>query len=371
MENLAVAGTPVRTERSGAGRLVRRAALEDAPFLVVVAVYAASALLLSRTVGIPDGFELEFSPARWKLSAASTFVFGFVLFFGILVHEVTRRKNSLYAPSTWGNVVRRTFPGYETLGYAFILLVLPTLAGTFTAFKISITEFVPFGPWDVRFMEWDRLVHLGMHPYELFRPLLGHPLVTKALDVVYHVWFPVVWLSLVWQAWHGSRETETRSRFLLSFALCWILLGTVAATVFSSAGPVYFSQVTEAAVDPYVGLMEHLAAVDAQYGLKALWGHDLLWQSYVNDDPTQFSGISAMPSLHVSICVLLAILGFEVDRRLGWAYAIFAVLIFLGSFQLAWHYAIDGYVAAAGTVGIWWLSGKVVRAWRLRLGLPI
>lgn len=363
-------GARLLGERAGFGALLKRALLEDAPFLGAVILYVAAALLLSATTGLPADYQLRFTPDRWKLSGAATFLFGFTLFLCLLVHEVTGRKNSIYDPGTWRNVVRRTFPGYKTLNYAVIFLVLPTFSGVFTAFKIAIADFVAFGPWDVRFMEWDRWLHFGRLPHELFAPVLGHAPVTKLLDLAYYVWFPVVWMTLVWQAWHGSRDTETRSQFLLSFALCWMLLGSFAAIVFSSAGPVYFGRVTGVA-DPYVGLMDYLAAVDAQFSLKSFWAHDVLWQSYVDADPTQFSGISAMPSLHVSMVVLLAILGFRVDRRVGWAYAIYAALIFLGSFELAWHYAIDGYVAAAGTAAIWWLSGKGIRRWRTRIGLPV
>jgi hypothetical protein len=363
-----VDATPARVvSRPGAVGL--RALGEDAPFLLIVACYAASAFALSALVGLPRDFSLAFNPGRWKLSAASTFVFGFLLFFTLLVREVVARQNSIRAPATWGNVVRGTFPLYKTLNYAVILLVLPTLAGVFTAFKMSITEFIPFGYWDAQFMEWDRILHFGIHPYVLFDPLLGHPVVTKLLDLAYYVWFPVIWVSLVWQAWHGSRESATRSQYLVAFALCWILLGSLAAIAFSSAGPVYYGEVVSGG-DPYAELMRHLHLVDAEYSLKSLWAHELLWQSYVDGKLIEFGGISAMPSLHVSMCVLLAILGFNVDRRIGWAYTVFAVLIFLGSFQLAWHYAIDGYVAAIGTAGIWWFSGKVVRSWRTRIGLP-
>lgn len=365
-----MAAAPLAEERGATRAFVRRALLEDAPFLGCVAAYVLAAALLAATMGVPADFQLRFSPDRWKLSGAATFIVAFVCFLGFLVHEVVVLGNSIYAPSTWRNVLRRTFPGYKTLNYAIIFLVLPSFSGVFTAFKISIVDFVPFGPWDIRFLEWDRWLHFGRLPHELFAPVLSHAPVTKLLDLAYYVWFPVVWLTLIWQAWHGSRDTETRSQFLVSFALCWMLLGSLAAIVFSSAGPVYFGRVTGMA-DPYVGLMEYLASVDAQYALKSLWAHDLLWQSYVDGDPTQFSGISAMPSLHVSMVVLLAMLGFRIDRRVGWVYAVYALVIFLGSFQLAWHYAIDGYAAAAGTAGIWWLSGKGVRRWRTRIGLPV
>lgn len=117
------------------------------------------------------------------------------------------------------------------------------------------------------------------------------------------------------------------------------------------------------APDPFVPLMDYLRAANEQYPLRAIQLQELLWRAY--EDPEAAGlGISAMPSMHVSIAVLMALLGFSIRRWLGWAYTIFALAIVVGSVHLGWHYAIDAYVAAVATVGIWWLSGKVVRWWR-------
>jgi hypothetical protein len=60
------------------------------------------------------------------------------------------------------------------------------------------------------------------------------------------------------------------------------------------------------------------------------------------------------------MAVLMALVGFRVNRIVGWAYAAFAVLVMVGSVHLAWHYAIDGYLAAALTIVIWWVAGGVM-----------
>jgi hypothetical protein len=141
--------------------------------------------------------------------------------------------------------------------------------------------------------------------------------------------------------------------------MSWILLGTIGATLFSSVGPVYYGGVT-AGPDPFAPLMEYLRSVDAAAPLTALWAQDLLWQSYVNPAGARLGeGISAMPSMHVSIAVLTALIGFRVNRWVGWLYTAFALVIFLGSVHLAWHYALDGYVSLGGTLVIWWLAGRI------------
>jgi hypothetical protein len=70
--------------------------------------------------------------------------------------------------------------------------------------------------------------------------------------------------------------------------------------------------------------------------------------------------------MHVSIAVLMMLVGFRASRWIGTLYAIFAVLIMLGSVHLAWHYAVDGYLAAALTILIWKSSGRIVRWWSRR-----
>ena len=78
-------------------------------------------------------------------------------------------------------------------------------------------------------------------------------------------------------------------------------------------------------------------------------------------DPLVVSGISAMPSMHVAICVLF---GLWVTRFrklaltvLAWSYA---VAIYIGSIHLGWHYATDGVVSAICVLAIWWTTGRYV-----------
>lgn len=96
----------------------------------------------------------------------------------------------------------------------------------------------------------------------------------------------------------------------------------------------------------------------------------MLWQAYAAGGPAERAGISAMPSLHISMVVLMAILGFRTRPALGIAFSVFAVFTFLGSVHLGWHYAIDGYVSLVATLLIWKLAGRLVRAWQRKSGLP-
>lgn len=138
-------------------------------------------------------------------------------------------------------------------------------------------------------------------------------------------------MTVVWQVWHGSRAAPARSQFVL---------GTVHAVLLSSAGPVYFTQVTGLA-SPYTSLIDYLHKVDMLYEIRALQIQEFLWVAYTDPEATILAGISGMPSLHVAIAVLMVLLARRVNRALGWAYAVFALLILVGSVHLAWHSAIE------------------------------
>ena len=84
---------------------------------------------------------------------------------------------------------------------------------------------------------------------------------------------------------------------------------------------------------------------------------EALWLDYKMVFEGTISGISAMPSLHNAMCVLLFLAARNIDRRLAAAAAIFALLIFIGSVHLGWHYAIDAYISLFGVLVIWKLAG--------------
>lgn len=340
-----------------------RAVRPDVPFHVLIVGFVAFGLLLHALTGYPGAIDLSLS---WELLGLRALIYAIPALVAALAWALIRQKRSLRSAETWRSTLGTFFEPLRTSRLVLAILVLPPFMSAFVEFKAAIPRIHPFS-LDTSFMLWDQWLHFGQHPWVLLQPLLGTPAATAFIDFTYSLWFAVLWLTVIWQVWHGDYFSDAREQFMLSMVACWIVIGVGFATLLSSAGPVYYGAVTGAA-DPFVPLMEYLREVNGIHDLKALWIQDVLWQSYVEPaSATIGEGISAMPSMHVSMAVLMALVGFRVNRWVGWAYTLFGLLIIVGSVHLAWHYAIDGYVAAVLTVIVWWACGKTVRAWNARV----
>ena len=85
----------------------------------------------------------------------------------------------------------------------------------------------------------------------------------------------------------------------------------------------------------------------------------MLLSAHGSDAIVMGGGISAMPSVHNALSVLFALAAWKVYRPLGWAFAAYAVAIWIGSIHLGWHYGLDGIVAAILTYAIWVGAGRL------------
>jgi len=238
-----------------------------------------------------------------------------------------------------------------------ILVLMPFFCNAFTILKSSITLIQPFA-WDVRFEAVDRALHGNIAPWELLHPILGVPVVTQTLDFVYVTWFFVLSFTWVWQAF-AAHDRTLRLQFFASLLLVWVIFGVLVATIFSSAGPCYFSQVT-GLPSPFTDLFAYLQASRADPPLWALHFQDNLWANYSVAGFGLGSGISAMPSMHVAIAMLMALLAWRTHWILGVLGSTYLVAIQLGSVHLGWHYAIDGYLGMAGALSVWFSVGWIM-----------
>tara|TARA_Y100001960_G_C14710043_1_gene846483 strand:- start:581 stop:1666 length:1086 start_codon:yes stop_codon:yes gene_type:complete len=244
---------------------------------------------------------------------------------------------------------------------AFILLTaISAFISSFSTMKSLIPIVNPF-EYDQLFHELDLIVFGGVEPWRLAFAFFDSPLITMTINILYKVWFLLIWGVLSY--FLLAVNAKARQQYLISWTLCWFLLGSVLAMVFSSAGPAFVERL-DGSDTTYTELMALLAShnewlLDRDWlGVWALGTQDNLWEAYDSGKEMLGSGISAMPSMHVSMAVLMALGCWSINKWLGVFMWVFAATIFIGSFTLGWHYAVDGLVSFPLTWMIWYLVGK-------------
>ena len=244
-----------------------------------------------------------------------------------------------------------------------ILTPIPLLVLTapFISVVSSIKRLIPVMQpyvWDQAFADLDQALHGGVQPWVIVQPLFEHPYLTSMVSEVYsYPWFFAVALM---QFWLIFTSNPNRHRLIMTSLLCWILLGNFAATMFSSAGPAYYAHFVDGP-NPYLPLVEYLAQVNAEITLSALTTQDYLLSMYQSGTILPGTGISAMPSMHLSMATIMVLCARHIGRTLTICALAYLVFLELGSVYLGWHYAIDGYASIAGTLAIWFLLGLLER----------
>ena len=317
--------------------------------LFVLAYYLAAnatAAAMGKTLEIPWNFNVILS----------------LVLFGLAAHVVG---------ALWSNRPERPFhylAGYSRefltlerlLGAAIVLALLPLHSIAFMFFKLMIPLIRPFS-WDEQFAAWDQALHFGRQPWEYLQ--FNSPLVTRLIDASYLTVFGVMAVLLGWYIFCDP-NSKRRQQFLWTYLLSWFLLGNVAATALSSAGPCYYAHLVPGS-SPFAPLMASLSEINQTHPLHAVFLQEFLWTEYLEEGLSYGQSISAMPSMHVSIAALLVIATWNLNRWIGLVMLANAILILVGSVHLGWHYALDGYAAAIGTWLIWrgcgWMVGSRLR----------
>jgi membrane-associated phospholipid phosphatase len=322
---------------------------EHAVFLALIAAYFAGAAIFFAVLGRWDQWYLRLPYPLWMLivitfSAAR-----------LVASRLRHRANS----ALWRVE--------SLLGAVLVIAIIVPFQTTFSSVKRTIDDLTGF-PWDWRLAEVDRVLHGGRHPWEWFEWMVRDPTLMRWIDSMYLWWFPLVTLFLLWAAWTPHRIL--RQQALVSVVLIWVLCGNVAAFALASAGPCYFRYVEPTRADPYERLIGTLDG-HARRGMyvQARLIQTQLWEMAIDSPLVPFRGISAMPSVHVAMAVLFALVGWTRHRAVGIVAAAYALVIMVGSVVLGWHYAIDGYVGGLMAYGIWRISARLVGA-RAQLPAP-
>ena len=332
-------------------REVKAAAAGAATVLAYMALVLGSGMVNPAQFGALLGFYVKASFSVW-------FVFGVGW---LLLHLYRNRPVDGPGPSPVAVLGFATRDAWERDRFVSMLwppLLFATLMASFNAFKQMILPGAAF-TLDPAFAYADRLLFLGVDPWRLTHALIG-PTGTLFIDRAYHGWFLPMSIGVILCAWMPGSTYRLRTQYLLSYVAVWIGIGSILAYLMPAAGPCFY--------DHFVGpgggfgpMIDNLVAAEAATGsnLTALSNQQGLLRLFGGDALAVGGGISAMPSVHNGLAVLFALAGFQINRKAGWAFTAYAVLIWIGSVHLGWHYAVDGLVAAALTVAIWRVMGRV------------
>ncbi|WP_246695920.1 phosphatase PAP2 family protein [Methylorubrum populi] len=326
---------------------------KDLPLHVLTFLYFLAAAAISLMVGAVDRFAPTVYFSLWMKSAALCLLI-YLLVFEVPISVVGRSRRPLSDAiiRLWGRIKLRALP------LLALLINLSIFYSVFTSVKNMLPIFAP--EWrDLDIANFSQLLHFGYVPWRLLQEIMGYPTVTRFVEFLY---LPVWLLLLVGLPVLLAVRRDLarlRVRYILTMFLCFIMLGNIVAALGMSGGPAFYAQITGDQVR-YGELIDYLAFSS---GLPfSAWDiQRYLWACFEADRLQLGSGISAFPSLHVSMATLFALAGRHLSLRLGRLLMLYCVAIFLGSVHLGWHYAVDGYASVLGTVVLWLLAGRVMR----------
>jgi hypothetical protein len=298
--------------------------------IFAVANLVAVALLAADTVAIAG------SPFRHLVSFA--LVLGVQAVAGVALRWVAARLRGdrgyarhVFRRAWWIDTGRLTlFGAMAIVTYGWIKLIVP----------IEHPRL-----FDQELWELDRLLFFGAYPVLFVLDLFGGPRFLRLMDWSYaNVFYASSTIAFTWLLSAPSRRV--RVAFANGNAVLWIA-GAWLYLLIPSLGPAYrFPEIWFALSEslPRTQALQALLMRNYQNVLRAAAGEPVT-------APIQIAfGIGAFPSLHVAFQTYV----FFWTRRLWRAgevlFAIFALVILLGSMMTGWHYLVDGL---AGVLMAW------------------
>jgi hypothetical protein len=242
------------------------------------------------------------------------------------------------------------------LAAGYLLCAQVIFFSAFHAGKLLIP--IPAGFWaDPLFHQIDLFLHGGRTAFAVYSQYLSL-VIPDRLVVIYY--FPV-WVSIAYAfpifVVVFEHDHQRSLRFLILYAVAWILLGNILALAFASAGPIYFNHVT--------GLADFNFLIDFQQSHASVFGpvtdlQERLWRQHV--EGVLGTGVSAFPSLHVAAATVPFLYFFDKWRWWALPLVLHPLLVQYGSVRTGFHYAVDGYFSILAMV---LLHVALKRAFRL------
>ena len=331
-----------------------------------VPIYLIAGALLTVSFGLFWAYDIgrtgiEAIPRNARLYFAA----GLAMVFADIVWQLVRHRPAAPAQFLLA-LYRQRLQHPRTLARLPLLAIAIAFMPFFSTLKSMIPLFNAFH-WDPAFIAWDRMLFLGHDAADALQPLIGYPIVTSLLAMLYHAWILLIYVGVVFFLFFRAAAPVSRQYFL-GFVLIWTVIGGALATVFASVGPCFVGPIFgDTTFDAHLAYLE---AANRQFPVPTLHVQELLLQWYHQGERGLGSGITAMPSMHVAMAQLTWLGMRRVSPVAGTWFFAFFVIIWVGSVHLAYHYAVDGLVAVLATTAIWSASGALLRAWDRRLAQP-
>lgn len=328
-------------------------ATADWPIYAAVAVYAsvASALILATGAGRASSFASYF--VVWP----TVFFVLFPAIYALLVllrifHRLNPGQGRLRA-------LRRAMAARHVSQFATGLALLGAMMvfqGAFTTLKTALPLWNGGFPYDVLHANIDRALHFGTDPWRYLLAAAGNDVVRAVVEWNYNQGWFIFCYATLFVVCVSHATSGLRTRYLVCYMLVWILVGNVLAGLFLSAGPAFYGHVTGDTARFGEQLAFLAASGDSTHSAARVQAY--LWHFYESETGGLGSGISAFPSMHIGLVTLNALFISEASRRWGRVAFAYVGVVLVSSVYLAWHYAIDGYVAIAVTVAVYYAAKR-------------
>lgn len=288
-------------------------------------------------------FLVDIYAGLWQLHETSIaifyseFLFGNISMFVLFVYMMCHTK--------WRAFFYNGIKSWNLMDIAASILYVFIVLNIFSSLK----SLIPIMNWywmDNILIDIENFVHFGFFPADFFYKN-GAPLwLFDFCLYIYFSWFFVFYIFIVMSIFGFGRK-QPYHRFLIAFGLCWLIIGCVMATVFSSAGPVFMQDIYG---DMRFAAYEEYFMAHAGYLAKLkTYCADMVRNMPLVD----YNAVSAMPSMHISITALVMFYIWDYAPRYRvWA-VLYLIVVQISCVILLMHYAIDGYVSVLATWVIW------------------
>jgi membrane-associated phospholipid phosphatase len=232
--------------------------------------------------------------------------------------------------------------------------VFPLFLGAYTWAKCSIPFLVGY-EWERTWADADHLI-LGQDAWRL-----AHELLPASFASVLTFYYAVIWgFALVFSGTLISSFASRRfaATYFTALMMCWLLGGIVMAYGISAAGPVFAHLTSPDLADRFLPLRAELTRLLGPDDL-VVRSQRYLAAGMQMKVALKGGGVSAMPSMHMATCTMLALASWH--TRWLWLALLFWAATFFGSVYLGYHYALDAPVAASVAVICWLVAKRMYR----------